>query len=484
MNGVRRMRSPSRPRVEVEWVVVPVSGVRKWGLTVFVLLLALGLGLVAWMLLHEPMEKKAARLIQQATAAEEDVRRAGISEGLAGEFEQGGKLLAQAKSDYENRDFPAAAARAGEALHRFELLLSLVNREFVGAAQIIAVSGKVDVQRANQTGWEKAKEKQALYNGDFLRTATDATAELLFADGTVYRVGPDSLLEIHREARGGPKPEAGEVKVKVGQVNVSTALNPSTVVTDTVGVRVHEESRVGVEVAEDATTTVAAYAGRARVTGASGEATELADRQAVTASREGRLSPRRAVPEPPQLSAPQANALINMDQGDRVTLSWHRVPGATSYKVQVSRSRLFAPANIEVEAVRNEPSVTLRLRLPGTYYWRVAAVGAERTLSEWSSPRSFRAYTGTRVEELADTTPPALRVQKPQQMGNLFLIQGVTEPGATVTINGEAVAVAGDGSFKKAVAINREGKNVIVIRATDAAGNTTEHRETVFVEVD
>lgn len=478
------MRPPFRPRLEVDWVVVPVSGVRKWGLPLLLVLLAAGLGFAGWTIFHEPVEKKARRLIQQATASEEDVRRAGVSEGLASEFEQGTKLLAQAKWDFENRDFPAAAARAEGALHRFELLLRLVNREFVGAAQIIAFSGKVEVQRANQTTWEKAKERQVLYNGDFLKTATDAVAELLFADGTVYRVGPDSLLEIHREARTGPKAEPGEVKVKIGQVSVSTALNPSSVVTDSAGVRIHQESRVGVEVAENATTTVAAYAGRARVSAKSGEAAELADRQAVTASPEGRLSARRAVPEPPQLEAPQANALVNMDQTNRVMLSWRPVPGAESYKVQVSRSRLFAPANIEVETTRLEPSVTLRLRLPGTYFWRVAALGAERTTSEWSSPRSFRAYTGTRVEELADTTPPALSVQRPQQMGNLFLIQGVTEPGATVTINGEAVAVAGDGTFKKAVAINREGKSVIVIRATDAAGNTAEHKETVFVEVD
>lgn len=472
-----------RPRLEVDWVVVPISGFRKWGLALFLVLLLAGVGAAFWLLLHEPAEKRAARLIQQATAMAEDVRRSGISEGLSGELEQALKLLAQAKEDFAHRDFPAAAARAEDALHRFELLLRLVNREFVGAAQVIAVSGRVEIQRANQTTWERARERQALYNGDFLKTAADANAEVLFADGTVYKVGPDSLLEIHREARTGPKPEPGEVKVKVGQVNVSTALNPSTVVTESAGVRIHQESRVGVEVAEDATTVVAAYAGRARVSAPTGEAVELSERQAITARREAGLSARRAIPEPPQLEAPQANALINMDQGNRVVLSWRPIPGVLGYKVQVSRSHLFAPASIEVETMRKEPSVTLRLRLPGTYYWRVAAIGPEQTPSEWSPARAFRGYTGARVEELADTTPPPLSVQRPQQMGNFFLIQGVTEPGATVTINGEAVAVAGDGSFKKAVAVNREGKNIIVIRATDAAGNSTEHRETVFVEV-
>jgi hypothetical protein len=88
------------------------------------------------------------------------------------------------------------------------------------------------------------------------------------------------------------------------------------------------------------------------------------------------------------------------------------------------------------------------------------------------------------VEALTNTTPPKLEVQKPTQMGNLFIVQGVTEPGVTVTINGESVDVAGDGTFKKAVALNREGWNTIVIKATDPAGNTSEDRKSVYVEVE
>ena len=68
-------------------------------------------------------------------------------------------------------------------------------------------------------------------------------------------------------------------------------------------------------------------------------------------------------------------------------------------------------------------------------------------------------------------------------MGNFFIVQGSTEPGATVTVNGETVEVGGDGSFNKTVALTREGWNTIVIRAIDPAGNTTEHRESVLVEV-
>ena len=169
---------------------------------------------------------------------------------------------------------------------------------------------------------------------------------------------------------------------------------------------------------------------------------------------------------------------------DRVTLRWRPVAGAPAYHLQVARSRLFnAPLEVD-SAGRAATSATLRILRSGTYYWRVAALGAERVRSEWSPPRAFKAHSGPRVQELADTTPARLAVQRPTQMGHFFLVQGITEPGATVTVNGEAVAVTGDGSFKKAVMFNREGWNTIIVRATDPAGNTSEYRESVLVEAD
>ena len=69
-------------------------------------------------------------------------------------------------------------------------------------------------------------------------------------------------------------------------------------------------------------------------------------------------------------------------------------------------------------------------------------------------------------------------------MGNLILIQGSTEPGATVAINGEPVEVGGDGTFRKTIQLNREGVNTIVVRAADPAGNAAEVSKQVFVEVD
>jgi Glucodextranase, domain B len=470
--------------LQFDWVVVSVAGVKRWGTLVLFLFLAGGVAGGVFYFLHEPIALKAERLLHGAMAAQVEVRRSGVSENLAGEYEQASHLLEEANRDFGKKDYPACIARADEAMHRFELLAGLTNREAAGSGQIVALQGKVEVQRANQTRWELAKEKQRLYNGDFVKTSADGSADIFLSDGTVYRVGPDSLMEMHSGAQPGPAAPAGEVKVRVGQVNVYTASSPSVVLTDVVRAEVEQDSRVGVDVAEDSSTVVSAYAGKALVQGKVGEKVELSSQQAVRAAPEGALGRRHAVPDAPLLEEPQANATINLDTDNRVTLRWRAVLGATGYHLQVSRSRLFV-SPLEVDAAnRKETAATLKVLRPGTYHWRVAALGRERVRSEWSPSRPFKALTGPRIEELTDVGPAKLEVQRATQVGHFFLVQGTTEPGASVTINGEPVNVAGDGTFRKAVVFNQAGWNTIVVRAVDAAGNTSEHRESVYVEVD
>jgi hypothetical protein len=477
-------KMPSPRRMELDWVVVSIEGFRRWGRFALFIALAAAIGGGVFYYLHKPLSVRAERLLQQASTLQDEVRRAGVTEGLATDYEQASRLLEDARADYERKDYPTCIARADEARQQFELLVGLLTRESVGSGQIVSLQGKVEVQRANETKWEDAKEKQRLYNGDFIKTAPDGSADLLFSDGTVYRVGSDSLLEVHRGARGGKEPTGGEVKVKVGQVNVYTTTNPSLVLTDAVRAEVDRDSRAGVEVLDDSSTTVASYAGRARVSDARGDSVDLGAQQAVRAGTDGKLGERRAVPEAPMLEEPRANALINMDATDRVGLRWRPVPGCLAYHLQVSRSRLFS-SPLEVDAGgRSAADATLKILRTGTYYWRVASLGGERVRSEWSPARSFKAYSGPRIQELADTSPAKLEVQRATQMGHFFLVQGVTEPGAMVTVNGETVAVAGDGSFKKAVVFTREGWNTIVVRATDPSGNTSEYRESVLVEAD
>jgi len=84
-----------------------------------------------------------------------------------------------------------------------------------------------------------------------------------------------------------------------------------------------------------------------------------------------------------------------------------------------------------------------------------------------------------------DTTPPNLTIVKPvmfQQVSKLpLIIEGITEKGAKVTINGDSADVREDGVFSYPLKTLSEGQiAVIEVVATDGAGNST--KKTVSVK--
>ena len=65
----------------------------------------------------------------------------------------------------------------------------------------------------------------------------------------------------------------------------------------------------------------------------------------------------------------------------------------------------------------------------------------------------------------------------------MVIVEGRTEVGAAVMVNGESAEMDGDGGFRKALELSQDGWNEIVVTAVDASGNRSERRERVFVEV-
>jgi hypothetical protein len=64
----------------------------------------------------------------------------------------------------------------------------------------------------------------------------------------------------------------------------------------------------------------------------------------------------------------------------------------------------------------------------------------------------------------------------------LVSISGKTDPGATVTVNGEGVHVLGDGRFQKLVELP-EGDTAVRVRVRSTAGLLTERSVPVPVRV-
>lgn len=96
---------------------------------------------------------------------------------------------------------------------------------------------------------------------------------------------------------------------------------------------------------------------------------------------------------------------------------------------------------------------------------------------EFSARGSMRAST-TSVIMLVDATAPALELLNMQDgtrvRSDLLIIEGVTEPGATIWLGGgsQPITVDGQGRFRTQTKL-AEGTNKIEVRSVDKAGNTT-----------
>jgi hypothetical protein len=81
------------------------------------------------------------------------------------------------------------------------------------------------------------------------------------------------------------------------------------------------------------------------------------------------------------------------------------------------------------------------------------------------------------VSVSVDKTPPALTVSRPvnfQKIQRLpIVVQGRTEVGSTVAVQGASATVLADGSFEYSIANSADGPLTVSVLSRDAAGNTT-----------
>jgi Glucodextranase, domain B len=186
---------------------------------------------------------------------------------------------------------------------------------------------------------------------------------------------------------------------------------------------------------------------------------------------------------PPALLSPADNQVYPVSAESRVDFAWDGVQNATSYVLQVSRSRLFT--SLEINSRRQKTGASAKVTAEGAFYWRVAAIGADGDPGPFSSFRRFRVSGAAREAGgvTQEAPPPSLQVKKPYSIGGPFyMIEGVTDPGATVFINDEEVDVESNGHFKKLVSFSKVGRNSVVVKAVNAAGKQTIQSETVLVE--
>jgi len=273
------------------------------------------------------------------------------------------------------------------------------------------------------------------------------------------------------------------VQMQIGSIEVATSDDQSTVRTPGSQVTVDSDSQAQVGVDPQKQTAVVTEKGSSSVAPTEGgAAVKLATGEKVTATPAGSLSPVKKLLMPPLLREPTDNHPVTLGEA-QVNFVWDPVPGAAAYQFQVSRSRLFTA--IEINSKRQKTTAAAKVTSEGAFYWRVASVGPDGDVGPFSNPYRFRVAGGGRESGAGnpDATPPSLVLKRPYPLGGPFyMIEGTTDPGATVTINDEDVEVESNGHFKKLVSFNRIGRNAVVVKAVNAAGKAQVQSVSVVVE--
>ena len=477
-----------RFEVELDWYYVSKETLWRWVLLLLGAAILVSACVYWWLNRGENVEGRARREI---TAADELLVRARTAPGAARAREE----IAAATEKLEEARAAFAASRFPEALKEAVGARQLAQRIVSGTglqrhdAAIMELGGRVEIQRASRATWEAARVGMKLYEGDFLKTGANGLAEVMAVDGTFYRIKPETLFEVHRgktfagAGEGEPKRQS-EIKFIVGTVDINTGEGSRSIVrTDAATADIAARSNVGVDVDTSKTTGVSTYRGQVTLSTDSGSVT-LGDRERVVARLGAAgLGQKTKLPDPPRLLSPDETAVFDLNRRQPVTLKWVPVPEAARYRLQIARSRLFIPDSIVVVDDRPRPEAVVEVTEQGAFYWRVATLGKGNVVSEWSPTRRFKVLAGGQRAGGPDSVPPELVLTRPQVNGTLVIISGRSEPGSSVSVNGEAANVDATGAFKKVISFETEGMNVITVRAVDGAGNETLRRETVMIEV-
>jgi hypothetical protein len=353
----------------------------------------------------------------------------------------------------------------------------------VPTASFFALEGSVQVKKAGRLEWIPANKDQQLNQGDLVRTGSGAGAEIRFSNGITFHMRADSLITIEEAtADASGKRQRVTANLQSGVVNFQTGGASTTIQTPvsrtTTGSNAEGDVTVSPQTGE---TITKVFRGEATTETAGGQRIDLTANESVTVDAAGKSEGKIVLPGVPTLLAPphQAEIAYVNPAVSTTLLAWKGVGNATTYHVLVDYSTSFTRPLVDQKGWKLS-SMELRGLEVGKYFWKVAAVdanGMEGSFSEFSRFSVTRPGPGA----AADAPPPSLNLESLEPSSNILHVKGRTEPGASLTVNGQRVDVQTDGTFNEFITLDKMGQQVVVIRATSIAGGVNEQKRPVVV---
>jgi hypothetical protein len=414
--------------------------------------------------------------------------RAASNPQIAEIVEAAGVTLMEARDAFSGRRYNDAriAAFNSENLS-IQALRAAGDQDAQGPmARFARIEGNVRVKRAGEFNWEAANTRMTLQEGDSIKTSSSGSAQLIYFDGAVSTLVPGTLLTIRQLSenpvtnvrRVTEKVDFGEVRASTRDRNVKGSYHE--VATDKISAKSEQagEFRVSVD-PENKDTRIDVFNGRVQVASAS-KREELVAGEAIRATREGKLSAKQSLPGLPRLLAPPDQRVFIAERSESILLSWEPIPRATEYRLVISDMALFTDPLYE--ATRTETTAELEDVPPGVYHWKVAAVSETGLIGQYSAARRFRV-SSQRIADRGDTVPPVLEITEFVQVGMMVIVNGRTEPGATLWADSEKIEIDESGDFYAVIRLRLEGINEITFIAQDNTGNEEKLIKRAYVEV-
>lgn len=349
-------------------------------------------------------------------------------------------------------------------------------------ARFTSIEGRVQVKQAGTLEWKSATTSMVLRQNDLVQTGGGATAEIRFADGTVFNVRPETLMTIEESSQNlVSRQQRVSLTIQSGEANFQTAARTvpgeTTISTPTVRTTADRETTGNIHVADSGETGVRIFTGTGRAETKRGQSIRLASNEGLRVDASGTAGEKTSLPQVPELTAPPNNTEVSYQDPSRALtlLMWSGVPGAKNYRVMVDFSPSFARPLIDRQGYPNT-QMELRSLDTGTYFWKVAAVDGNGDEGGFGGPSRFSLLKSPP----SAASPPPLLVETLELRGNVLHVRGRTAPGATLTLDGVRIEVQADGTFNEFVTFE-SGHQTVLVRSTSIEGAVAQQRRPVVV---
>lgn len=430
-----------------------------------------------------PVSQFAAvnRALRQALQAIRRATEEGARLFAAEQIEAGLRLYKDGVARRKAGDWEAAASLAGDATTAAlaALKTATAQRDVAAEARLSDRAGSVEGRRPQDLAWSDRPLGAMLIEEEKVRTLSLSSAQITFRDDSRLRLSANSQAVIQR-MRVDPLSRKEEAKVSLVEGDFYALLSGRS-----------ERRSFELEVPEARTDIesrnfwVRRDASGAKFTNYDDRTLDVAaNGAAVTLGRnEGTLVRTGQAPSGKIGVLPATRLTAPADDGETpspdVELGWAPLADADGYWLELAVDPAFQRLAASRWGLKDDHFRTDPLPV-GTYYWRVAGLDRFGLPGERSTVWRFHVRV--------DRTPPFLSIGEPAEgailRSDTIRVEGETEPGAKLSLNGAVVKVGADGRFATSALATRLGENVLILAATDAAGNLTERARSFRYEPD